>query len=176
MGSRFQRLVNPFPVSGDSFVDRLVRLVIRSRARVIAEELLQQHVVFGLKDRLHLAPSAVVNNAVFNTASGHITIGDWVMIAHGVYLATGHHETNRLGSERQGAVPPDGRDIVVEEGAWLATNVTVLGPCRIGRHAIVAAGAVVRSDVAPYTVVAGVPAQPVGVVPHRPPPQPKPGA
>ncbi|MFT4034161.1 MAG: hypothetical protein QM679_01140 [Patulibacter sp.] len=46
-------------------------------------------------------------------------------------------------------------------GAWVAAGAIVLGPCVIGENAVVAAGAVVTGDVAPYTVVAGVPAKPV---------------
>jgi acetyltransferase-like isoleucine patch superfamily enzyme len=37
----------------------------------------------------------------------------------------------------------------------------VLGPCRIGQHAVVAAGSLVIHDVDPYTVVAGQPARPL---------------
>jgi acetyltransferase-like isoleucine patch superfamily enzyme len=35
----------------------------------------------------------------------------------------------------------------------------VLGPVKIGDHAVVAAGSLVREDVEPYTVVAGRPAK-----------------
>ncbi|MEY2443252.1 MAG: hypothetical protein QOJ46_2678, partial [bacterium] len=47
------------------------------------------------------------------------------------------------------------------EGAWIGSGAIVLGPCRIGAHAVVAAGAVVTEDVAPETLVAGVPARTV---------------
>lgn len=150
----------------DKVLDRLAASLVRRSAGLMAEELLKQHVVFGRADRLHLAPTAVVNNAIFNTAFGDITIGDWVMIAHGVYLAGGGHDITKLGAERHVTPVSYDADIVVEEGAWLATNVTVLGPCRIGRHSVAAAGALVRTDVPPYTVFAGVPARQVAVVPH----------
>ena len=39
------------------------------------------------------------------------------------------------------------------------SNVLVLGPVRMGEHAVVAAGSLVRDDVEPYTVVAGRPAK-----------------
>ena len=52
--------------------------------------------------------------------------------------------------------------LVVEDDVWLGHNATVLaGVGRIGRGAVVAAGAVVREAVAPYMVVAGVPARPI---------------
>lgn len=50
---------------------------------------------------------------------------------------------------------------MIEEGVWLASHCLVLGPCRIGAHAVVAGGSLVREDVEPYTVVAGRPAKPI---------------
>jgi maltose O-acetyltransferase len=61
--------------------------------------------------------------------------------------------------ERDKPEPP--APIVIEDDVWLAVRCTVLKGVRIGRGAVVAAGAVVVSDVAPWTLVAGVPARPV---------------
>ena len=52
--------------------------------------------------------------------------------------------------------------IIVEDRVWIATRATVLAGVTIGRGATVAAGAVVTKDVEPFTVVAGVPAKPIG--------------
>jgi acetyltransferase-like isoleucine patch superfamily enzyme len=49
--------------------------------------------------------------------------------------------------------------IVVEDDVWLGANVVVTDGVRIGKGAVVAAGAVVTRDVPPHTVVAGVPAR-----------------
>lgn len=160
------RLPAPVTRLADRLLDRLAASMARRAAPMIGVELLKHHTVFGHEDRLHLASTAAVNNAIFNTVSGEIHIGEWVMIAHNVYLATGEHDITKLNHERHVTAPYHDWDIVVEEGAWLATSVTVLGPCRIGRHAVVAAGSLVRADVPPYTVVAGVPARQVGLVPR----------
>jgi maltose O-acetyltransferase len=48
---------------------------------------------------------------------------------------------------------------VIEDDVWLGANVTVLPGRRIGTGSIVAAGAIVASDVPPYSVVAGNPAR-----------------
>ena len=49
-------------------------------------------------------------------------------------------------------------DVVIEEDVWIGANVSIL--CKnIGRGAIIAAGSVVKKDVPPYAVVAGVPAK-----------------
>lgn len=53
---------------------------------------------------------------------------------------------------------------VIEEGASLGANATILGGLTIGRFAMVGAGAVVTSDVPAHGLVCGVPARVVGHV------------
>lgn len=48
---------------------------------------------------------------------------------------------------------------IVEAGASIGANVTVICGNRVGRAAFVAAGAVVPKDVPPFALVAGVPAE-----------------
>ena len=68
---------------------------------------------------------------------------------------TGSHQTGP--SERR-AGAGTAKEIVVESGCWIGARVLVLGGVTIGAGSIVAAGAVVTRDVAPNTLVAGVPA------------------
>lgn len=51
--------------------------------------------------------------------------------------------------------------IVIGHDAWIGRHVQIAGGVTIGIGAIVAAGAVVTRDVAPYTIVGGVPAKPI---------------
>lgn len=52
--------------------------------------------------------------------------------------------------------------IIVEDDAWLGFGATIMDGVRVGRGAVVAAKAVVTHDVAPYEIVAGVPARHIG--------------
>jgi acetyltransferase-like isoleucine patch superfamily enzyme len=125
-----------------------------------------RYLVHGNKARLHIHPSAVVNNALFNVGSGDITVGENAFFGHNVSVLTGTHDITKFGRERMFAIPRTGRDIVIEEGVWVASNSLVLGPCRIGAHAVVGGGSLVLGDVAPYTIVAGSPAKVLRTIPH----------
>jgi hypothetical protein len=76
---------------------------------------------------------------------------------------------DKFDRERQTAIPRTGRDVVIHEGAWLASGVLVLGPCEIGAHAVVGAGSLVLGDVPPYAIVVGRPAKLVRMI--EPPPR-----
>jgi acetyltransferase-like isoleucine patch superfamily enzyme len=125
-----------------------------------------KYLVHGDKARLRIHPTAVVNNALFNVGSGDISVGEYAFFGHNVSVLTGTHDINKFGRERQLAIPRAGRDIVIGEGAWLASNVLVLGPCVIGAHAVVGGGSLVIGDVEPYSIVAGSPARVLRTIPH----------
>lgn len=54
------------------------------------------------------------------------------------------------------------RPTLVKRGATIGANATIICGTTVGRYAMVAAGAVVKSDVKDYAVVAGVPAKQIG--------------
>jgi len=132
--------------------------------RQMSRILMHQYTHVGDLQRLTIADTAVVNNCFFNLYSGKITIGEYAFFGHNVCILTGTHDYRKFGKERLASVPPDGRDVIIEYGAWVGSNVTILGPCTIGEHAVVAAGSVVTKSVAAYTVVAGVPARVVRTI------------
>ena len=51
------------------------------------------------------------------------------------------------------------KPVVIKRNAWIGAGATVLPGVTVGENAVVAAGAVVSKDVAPNTVVGGVPAK-----------------
>ncbi|HEX3327171.1 MAG TPA: acyltransferase [Actinomycetota bacterium] len=130
------------------------------------DELLFHYLVHGDRSRLHIHETAVVNNALFNLESGDITVSEFAFFGHNVSVLTGTHDFRRFDKERQDSIPRTGRDIVIGRGAWLASDVLVLGPCIIGKHAVVGAGSLVTHDVEPYTIVSGRPARMIRRIEH----------
>ena len=147
----------------------LARRLARGFVGQVAREAIVLHpAIFGDRDRVSIAEDTVVNDALFNTVSGTIAVERFAFFGHGVSLLTGTHDTGQLGLDRQEAIPREGRDIVIEEGAWISSNATVLGPCRVGAHSVVAAGSLVVDDVPAYKIVAGVPARIVSSIDAKP--------
>lgn len=58
--------------------------------------------------------------------------------------------------------PGDEHDVVIGNDVWIGAYGIVLPGVTIGDGAVIAAGSVVTKDVAPYTIVAGVPAKQIG--------------
>lgn len=85
-----------------------------------------------------------------------IEIGARCDIAPEVCFVTGTHAP---GTPFRRAGEDAARPIRVGNGCWLGARVTVLAGVTIGDGAVVAAGAVVVSDVEPNTLVGGVPAR-----------------
>ncbi len=49
--------------------------------------------------------------------------------------------------------------IYIEDEVWVGANVVILPGVKVGRCSVIGAGAVVNSDIEPYSVYAGVPAR-----------------
>ncbi|MBF7954045.1 maltose acetyltransferase domain-containing protein [Rahnella victoriana] len=83
-----------------------------------------------------------------------VTIGNNVMIAPNVTLATAGHPIDpdiRI-TGQQFSLP-----IVIEDNVWLGTGVIVNPGVTIGRNSVIGAGSVVTKSIPPYVVAAGVP-------------------
>lgn len=86
-----------------------------------------------------------------------IRIGNGVTISHRCIIAT-HMATDAKTALRK-LYPARSAPVEIQDGAWICTGATLLPGVTIGRDALVAAGAVVTENVAPQTLVAGVPAR-----------------
>ena len=109
--------------------------------------------------------SISVGDFVFIGARAHVyanvTIGNFVMLASNVAIVGGDHRFDIVGVP----IRFTGRDgmeelmTIIEDDAWIGHGSIIMAGMRIGRGAIVTAGAVVTKDVPPYAIVGGVPAK-----------------
>ncbi|MCA1663160.1 MAG: sugar O-acetyltransferase [Myxococcales bacterium] len=144
---------------------RRIGLGAESRLRIAWAELhgarFGERVAF-VPERLQSEPRflSVGNEAMVGRASllllAPITIGERAIINDGVTLLTGEHDL----ADPEFALRTG--PISVGRYAWICTNATILPGVTIGEGAVVAAGAVVRRDVAPFDIVAGNPAAVIG--------------
>lgn len=92
-------------------------------------------------------------------AEKEITIGDRVRVGPYSWIVdTDFHDPYDHG------VLPEGEPVHIEDDVWIGAKCTVLKGVRIGRAAVVGTGSIVTRDVPPFTIVAGVPAKPIGTL------------
>ncbi len=96
-----------------------------------------------------------------------ITMGDNVLLAAGVRMITRKHgfaELERPMADQGYTNAP----IVIEDDVWIGFQAVVLPGVTVGRGSIVGAGAIVTRDVAPRSIVGGVPARLIRLRSTRP--------
>ncbi len=117
---------------------------------------LSKKIYYIQPNRMNVGVHTHINRDCLLDARGELKIGDDVSISHKVKIMTGSHQVN---SPVFFAVF---KPIIIENHVWLGVDCTILQGVRIGEGAVVCAGAVVNKDVAPYSIVAGVPAKKIG--------------
>lgn len=103
-----------------------------------------------------IGAGTLINRDCALDTRGGLRIGNHVSISPEVAILTADHDRDLPG------FPLRSRPVVIEDHVWIGMRAMVLPGVRIGRGAVVAAGAVVTRDVAPLSVVAGVPARVIG--------------
>jgi acetyltransferase-like isoleucine patch superfamily enzyme len=101
--------------------------------------------------------SRINRDCTLDIRSG-LTIGDNVSISPEVMILGGSHDYNDPDFCYVDAGP-----VTIEDHVWIGSRAMILPGVTVGRGAVVAAGSLVTKNVAPMTVVAGVPAKPVAV-------------
>lgn len=92
------------------------------------------------------------------TVIGPVCIGNNVNLAQGITVTALNHnfaDSSRKIDEQGISTKP----VVIGDDVWIGANAVILPGVTIGRHVVVAAGAVVTKDVPDYSLVAGVPAK-----------------
>jgi len=111
--------------------------------------------------RVHIGARSVIGrHAILDGRAADIWIGSDVTLSDDVAIWTAQHDP------RSPTFAVDVAPVTIGDHAWLSMRCTVLPGVSVGEGAVVAAHAVVTRDVAPWTIVGGVPAR---LIAERPP-------
>lgn len=93
-----------------------------------------------------------------NVLIGPVQIGNDVMFAQNIVLSGlnhGYEDVSVVPHKQKVSTAP----IIIEDEVWLGANVVVVAGVTIGKHSVVAAGAVVTKSIPAYSVAVGNPAK-----------------
>jgi len=102
---------------------------------------------------LCVGPDTTLGNDAFFDARDGITIGACVCTAAELRIYTREHDIDDPHFAEIGG------PVVIHDFVCIGSRVTILPRVTVGEGAVIASGAVVTKDVAPYTLVGGVPAK-----------------
>ena len=162
---------------GDNSTVQFRRIVAKRgcQMRVGSFSIVEGNVLFdrensrvSIGDRSFIGAAAIV-------CAGQIEIGNDVLVAWGCTIVDHNSHSTRWALRKNDVLAwrsgeKDWGSVLIKpvkicDKAWIGFNAIVLKGVTIGEGAIVGAGSVVTSDVPPYAVVAGNPAQTVRVSP-----------
>ena len=100
---------------------------------------------------------------IHNTIIGPVCIGSHVNLAQGITVTALNHnfEDKEKRIDEQGITT---KPIIIGDDVWIGANAVILPGVTIGKHCVVAAGAVVTKDVPDNTIVGGVPAKEIKTI------------
>lgn len=111
---------------------------------------------FDSKKNFKMGNNSIINQKCRLDNRGSITIGNNVSVSAEVCILTADHELQScdfIGRTRS---------VIIEDYVFIGTRAMILPGITLGEGCAVAAGAVVTKNVAPFVIVAGVPAKPIG--------------
>jgi acetyltransferase-like isoleucine patch superfamily enzyme len=136
------------------------RIYWRNRLFMLGEgSRLYPHVRIYGAQAVSLGRNVVINDFVHIWGSGGVELGDDTLVAAHCTITSQTHAADAL---RRGKLYRDTNrtaSVKIGSNVWIGSGAIILPGVTIGDNSIVAAGAVVRSDVPSGVLVAGVPAR-----------------
>ena len=106
--------------------------------------------------KISIGEDSIIGDHAFLDGRAPLMIGNHVDIASQVLIYNSKHDIN------DPEFIPVAEPVEIGDYVFIGPRAIIQSGVKIGKGAIVAAGAVVTKDVAPFTVVGGVPAQVIG--------------
>lgn len=136
--------------------------VTRLFARRMGKVRIYEGVTIWYPYRVEIGDRVTLNEWVYIDGFGGVEIGNGVRIAHRASIMSSDHQFDdpSLFIHEQGLIA---ERTVLEDDVWVGASTVILPGVRVGKGAIIAAGAVVTRSVEPYHIVGGVPARTIGI-------------
>lgn len=158
--------------SGNQINKKFPLATIHSNAQVSLECNLEGDVVIGSNASINKCSIGKYSYVAAKTTINYCHIGKFCSIGHDVKIGLGIHPTKKFVSSSPAFYSKNFHNSFVEEDiftefqlveigndVWIGDRSLILGGVKIGDGAIIGAGAVVVKDVAPFSIVGGVPAK-----------------
>ncbi len=107
--------------------------------------------------------TCVIRNSVTIDLTGSVKLNTDVLIQEDVKIFTHKHDWKHSRKRRKGNEVFSKVDLVIEEDVFIGANALIIAIERIGRGAVIGAGAVITKNVGDYEIWAGNPAKIIGV-------------
>jgi maltose O-acetyltransferase len=117
---------------------------------------IKQHVRFGDGQFIDIGSCCQINEDVYIQRA---KIGDYVMIAPNVSILGSSHNFERVDIPMVHQGETDRLTPIIGNDVWIGRNAIIMPGVEIGEGSIIGAGAVVTKNIAPYSIVGGVPAK-----------------
>ncbi len=98
----------------------------------------------------------------FISKEGKLIVKKFSVISSGCIIVPGSHKLTvgvPFYMATTNHINDDDGDIIIDEDCWIGAGCILLPKCHIGRGSVVGAGSVVKKEIPPYAIVAGVPAK-----------------
>lgn len=117
-----------------------------------------EHCSFG--QNVFVGNDVVIGNNV--KVQNNVSVYDAVTIEDDVFCGPSMVFTNVYNPRSAVTRKDEYRRTLVQKGATIGANATIVCGVKIGQYAFIAAGAVINKDVKPYALMVGVPANQIG--------------
>ena len=108
-------------------------------------------------EKMNIGSHVSIHELCYIDASGGLTIGNEVAIAHNVTIMTTNHDFKQPGFIKD--APNLMESVVIGDDVWIGAGARILAGVHIGNHSVIGAGSVVNRNIPENCLAVGVPAK-----------------
>lgn len=126
----------------------------------VALKFLEEFENFGYKiPNIKIEDSVFIGTGTIIAAAKFIQIKKNVLIAPYCFIGDHDHEYRNINIPIKDQGYKNVKEIIIEEGAWIAANSTICSGVTLGKNSIIGANSVVTSNIPPFSLAVGNPAK-----------------